>query len=400
MVVHADPTMDLNEGLGKLRSILHREPSDSAWMELTKELFRWPDTPELELALDYVSEHLENTGWCKFDGEAPDCWRAALSNVIQRLSDLDGSIEQLMFRMRSLILGPFDPRWRVVNSLRFYSQKMGVAGVRVFGMFPMIAELSCVDLGNNQLGDEGVEMLLKSPHLKHLKKLELWSNKIGDEGAKMLSSAAQLKGLAELNLGTNEITAIGVDALQYSEELNSLRTLNLDQNPGFSHATDVQSVGFVPSVSREQSARMSQDLRAMMLSELLLSRLPLRAARLEQCRRLGVEFVTVLYRGERPVAVKGLMESDELRVGRGQDNDWRLLLRGKPLSHVKFEVRKGEQGEGHLSFEDLGTLGGCYVNGRRVRRGQLNSYDSIEFGGGWRVMAICCGREGEVESSK
>ncbi|MEL6177443.1 MAG: FHA domain-containing protein, partial [Myxococcota bacterium] len=78
-----DPRIDLNAGLSRLRMLLHQEPSEACWNALSAALVSWPDTPELDLALDYVVQHLdESEAWAAYTRSAPQMWRSTLQNIL------------------------------------------------------------------------------------------------------------------------------------------------------------------------------------------------------------------------------------------------------------------------------------------------------------------------------
>ena len=391
-----DPEVDLNQGLSRLRALLHQEPSASVWSALTGVLVEWPDSPELSLALDYVVQHLdESAEWAAFSRAAPPQWRATLHNVIQRQPELEGDDARFMSRMTSCLLGPKDPRWRMIRRLDLRSRRMGPGGVRLLGRFPMLAELTSLVLGDNLLGDEGVEALLQSKHLHHLEELELWSNGIGDEGAQLLAGAWHLGELKKLGLGNNSIGRVGASALNASQALHNLTELHLVANPAAQFSGHAFGAGHRVRMSPgnlglPEGGELPRHIREQLLAA-ASTRWPLREELLDECRALGVSALLVLSLSERALAVAGLRRGDSVVVGSGVDTTWRLVQEGLSPQHVRFEVVAAPYSEGAaIAFEDLDSRTGTFLQGRRVGAGLLDDYTFVELGAEWRLMAIRC----------
>ncbi len=65
-----------------------------------------------------------------------------------------------------------------------------------------------------------------------------------------------------------------------------------------------------------------------------------------------------------------------VRIGRGPDNG--LVIDNPAVSHHHARVFTGDDGE--LTLEDLGSLNGTFVNGRKINTTTLKSGDSVAIG--------------------
>ena len=94
----------------------------------------------------------------------------------------------------------------------------------------ILAEVTQLDLGENNISDVGVAALCQSPYTKKLKSLNLKSNSITEAGAEQLAKAPNLIHLEQLILKFNRIGEEGAKYLAESEILINLNTLDLFRN--------------------------------------------------------------------------------------------------------------------------------------------------------------------------
>ena len=90
-----------------------------------------------------------------------------------------------------------------------------------------MAEVTWLDLGDNQLGDEGVNDLAACDLLANVQYLNLSKNGLTDEGLRYLSRSKYLIKLKRLHLKNNSIEGPGILALFESETLENLSTFQI-----------------------------------------------------------------------------------------------------------------------------------------------------------------------------
>ena len=77
---------------------------------------------------------------------------------------------------------------------------------------PHLANLTSLNLENNDIDDAGAQALAASPYLQKLTRLDLMNAGIGDTGAQALATSPHLQHLASLNLEDNSIGPVGLAA--------------------------------------------------------------------------------------------------------------------------------------------------------------------------------------------
>jgi uncharacterized protein (TIGR02996 family) len=98
----------------------------------------------------------------------------------------------------------------------------------------LLAGLSELDLGFNDLGSSVIQKLARSESVTSLRKLGLFNNHLGAEGARALARSKMLSSLVSLDLQLNHIGDNGAHAIACSKTLRSLTELDLAHN-GISH---------------------------------------------------------------------------------------------------------------------------------------------------------------------
>lgn len=136
--------------------------------------------------------------------------------------------------------------------------QIGLKGTQALAASPTFANLTALDLRDNNLADAAISAIVASPHWTRLRELRLGSNKvgtkgiealvhwsglerlnlldlwvnygIGDAGAMLLAESPRVANLLHLDLGYTTLTAKGVLPLAKSPHLTRLRLLNLEGN--------------------------------------------------------------------------------------------------------------------------------------------------------------------------
>lgn len=115
-----------------------------------------------------------------------------------------------------------------LRSLSLSCIGLGNASIRQLARFPIMPQLTELDLSYNQIGPSGMEALVTC--CTHLETLRLGFNVLGDSGVQHLACSSQLAGLKRLFLARNRIESPGIEAIAHSPYLNQLSTLDLDYN--------------------------------------------------------------------------------------------------------------------------------------------------------------------------
>jgi Leucine-rich repeat (LRR) protein len=90
-----------------------------------------------------------------------------------------------------------------------------------------MADVTWLDLADNQLGDTGLIELAECELLKNVQYLNLNQNGITDEGLTSISKSKILTKLKRLHLKNNLITGLGIVDLYNSATLNELSTFQI-----------------------------------------------------------------------------------------------------------------------------------------------------------------------------
>ena len=85
-------------------------------------------------------------------------------------------------------------------SLILENKKLGDEEIIRLVEMEVLAEVTHLELGENQISDKGVSVLCNSPFTKNLKVLNLKSNKITETGAQFIAQAKNLTQLESLIL--------------------------------------------------------------------------------------------------------------------------------------------------------------------------------------------------------
>ena len=101
-------------------------------------------------------------------------------------------------------------------SLCLENKKLGDDEVIRLAEMEILAELTHLDLGENDISDKGLSVLCNSPSTKNLKVLNLKSNNITEVGAQSLAQSTNLSQLEQLILKFNRIGEQGAKYLAQS----------------------------------------------------------------------------------------------------------------------------------------------------------------------------------------
>ncbi len=115
-------------------------------------------------------------------------------------------------------------------SLGLENKKLGDDEVIRLAEMEVLAEVTHLDLGENNISNKGLAVLCQSPYTKNLKSLNLKSNNITEAGARSLAQASNLAKLEQLILKFNRIGEQGAQYLAQSDTLINLTTLDLFRN--------------------------------------------------------------------------------------------------------------------------------------------------------------------------
>ena len=115
-------------------------------------------------------------------------------------------------------------------SICLENKKLGDDEIIRLAEMEILAEVTHLDLGENDISDRGLSVLCNSPFTKNLKVLNLKSNDITEAGAQSLAQATNLSKLEQLILKFNRIGEQGAKYLAQSETLVNLTTLDLFRN--------------------------------------------------------------------------------------------------------------------------------------------------------------------------
>jgi hypothetical protein len=85
-------------------------------------------------------------------------------------------------------------------------------------------------LSGNQVGVNGISSLISVQEMGDLRVLDLTQTGLGDTGVRLLARWPLLAQLTELHLGGNDLGEGGLDALLRSAHWPALETLSLDRS--------------------------------------------------------------------------------------------------------------------------------------------------------------------------
>ncbi len=121
------------------------------------------------------------------------------------------------------------PHLANLTSLDLRQNEIGPEGVRAIVRFPYpyFTKLTSLDLSDNGIGDEGAREIADSPFLANLTSLYLWQSGMSAEGAQALAESPYLAKLISLGLSLEEIGPEGAQAIRESPHLNKLTDLHL-----------------------------------------------------------------------------------------------------------------------------------------------------------------------------
>ncbi len=158
----------------RLRDLVGREPSASAWKAVCAELTRWPAN-ELNVAIDYLEPYLL---------EWPDTLRVARKGWAA-----------------GVLSHGADPRLRLVSRLNLFDRGVSSNKAVRFAQSPDVRNITWLNMSWNKVGDSGAAALVQSPHLARLRCLDLSHNRVSRARATELLERDDLKRIEELDFG-------------------------------------------------------------------------------------------------------------------------------------------------------------------------------------------------------
>jgi uncharacterized protein (TIGR02996 family) len=118
-----------------------------------------------------------------------------------------------------------------LTALDLRDNNLADAAISAIVASPHWTKLRELRLGSNKVATKGIQALVQWPGLERLNLLDLWVNYgIADAGAKLLADSPRAANLVHLDLGYTTLTAKGVLPLAKSSHLTRLRFLNLEGN--------------------------------------------------------------------------------------------------------------------------------------------------------------------------
>lgn len=181
---------------GELRAILQQPASEETWDQLATHLNGWKvDDYFEEVVAPYVLEYLAK--WPE------DVIRAAPAAWGKLLTKKKPS-----------------PLLRFANGLNMRKSKCGPKTLEKLLAADELESLIWLDLSENGLKNDGGVMIGKAPRVKNLKTLILQGCKIGNRGAVALASNRHLANLTSLDLSNNDMIDEGCSAIENSEFLH------------------------------------------------------------------------------------------------------------------------------------------------------------------------------------
>lgn len=186
-----------------------------------------PDFDEIELALTYACEHLEQ--W-------PHEYRCVSYN-----GGIEYGIDCVSRRMR--LLRHFDfvefsihdhhvvnlagsPVVQNIMALNLRHQNITGVALEAIANSPHLAKLVTLLVANNGYLSDGIDVLAESPYMRNLKRLDL-SNTFLRDSVKALANSPHMNGLEWLDLYRCMMTEGSVEALANSPHMSNLKHLNL-----------------------------------------------------------------------------------------------------------------------------------------------------------------------------
>jgi uncharacterized protein (TIGR02996 family) len=145
-----------------------------------------------------------------------------------------------------------------LTCLNLGQNELGAVGVRMLADSPYLASLRILDVSHNNIRDTGVKAIAASPHLRHLRVLNLSGNGIGGPGLKALAGSSNLDHLRTLNLSSNFIGADSVRALAESEHLRNLTYLDLSD--AFLEEDSARALAASPNLARLTTLLLKKNL--------------------------------------------------------------------------------------------------------------------------------------------
>jgi uncharacterized protein (TIGR02996 family) len=161
--------------------------------------------------------------------------RLATAGGLTRLRELDLSDNPLGDE-GAQILAQADG-WRELRTLKLgggwqtdYTTRIHAAGAAALAHSPILANLTALDLSENDVGDGGIIALAQSPHLSQLVSLSVRGNDIGgiaESGVQALVASANLSNLRRLDLRNNAMEAWAARNMVENFRLDGLQDLDL-----------------------------------------------------------------------------------------------------------------------------------------------------------------------------
>ncbi|HEY7157808.1 MAG TPA: TIGR02996 domain-containing protein [Gemmataceae bacterium] len=266
LLAHAPPVENLEElnlaataaTLDSLRELFHSSHlprltrlniagTRAYWAQLTSPLRILAESKLLRqlCSLD-ISEHAHPSG---------------LSSLLDSLGE--GHLQALYLRRisatnESAELLASSPSLANLTTLDLQQNNLGAAGMQTLADSPYLAALTHLDVGSNNLRDTGAKALAESPHLRRLTVLELAGNGIGGPGLQALATSDNLDRLRTLKLAGNFIGGDSVRALAESAHVG--RLAHLDLSDAYLEENSAGVLAGAANLARLRTLRLQKNL--------------------------------------------------------------------------------------------------------------------------------------------
>lgn len=237
---------------GELRKLLAiEEPYCFHFREVMNHLLHWDDPSTLDVAVDYVEQHIQD--WNMEHREYPlrELWPSFPEGEPHRAALLVTSLE--FYDMPPLKLHDYHALtttpllsnlgWFRSSNHKAVRDNQGCVALgigvlpgdadnvaRMLGRSPYLKNLKEVSLVHFEFSHEGVLEIADSPNTTGLRNLNLSNNNVGHLGAQIVARGHSMGGLEYLYMGNNRIGLVGALAIASSPTMSNLRELDLWRN--------------------------------------------------------------------------------------------------------------------------------------------------------------------------